>query len=925
MKWLSSSSNKAQVSTRSNDEDDEEYEKAYRRSFSLSTDYFKNHCYVVGGTGQGKTNFLLLLIGALSKEEVLSKEPCSIIVIDPHGHASLDGARMLMKKREKEKVMVFDPNHTSFAMNPLEISGSFKELTNEKRLQKIQNQVGQLVSILVDVLGTDEAKSPRMLWIFRGCLYFLYMLGNDITFLDLYQLLIYMMELTRSNRQEVIAKLFEKVKVDEEITRKTIEAISNYNAEAYTVVLNRISNFTIPPGSITTRTFCSRKTTIPFDKIMDTPGMVTFFRLSKTDLPPDFREVFTNTLLLNIWFRILERNGTRNHVYLFVDEFQTVQKLEALESMVSEGRKFGLSLVMANQTISQIKRKPLLDSLIGNCSLIGTYTTGPSDAKMLSELFGREHYETIFRLSRGQMMMRLRPAIGSMPRTEIHTFPKAQIPPPEEIPKEEDVIHYMERDLENLYGGALEARRPIYDDEKRDVMLELGECPLDTIQWEILSHLKTYEKISLSSVEPSGCVNTASHIQQELRIMHGWRDHEISYAFLYLEDTNQIRRVPAYGKVNRGMDDPRPNVVSDLSRSMDFLYELTEDAREKYFDALKPASPRAGNIVHLAAIQKRREECWKNMEFVIVDDGEHSDKRPDLLILRPEQEEPSNQDRRGWKRESELLKPYMAEEIETHPQRHKDRVLHNYEKNYANYHKTKAGMVRMIRFDVLMQEYVQPVKEILRDKDTNSYTVAFLDLGFSKDALLKRLKEEESLDATKLGVQEQDESANESIQKKARELKDMKYQDNAIQSILLREFGQERIAEIRKAIGLFSSSSDIMVKVGQSSTTQQATIDHRDADLSEQSDQDESAESTLPDTSFILKKFVEAGIIRPDDDIFTLELDQAGKALAKSTRQVRRYVSKIKDEGLLIKVSRRNYRLTEKGREIIQCFSDIAP
>ena len=813
---------------------------------SLLLPYFKNHAYVIGATGFGKTNFLLDFIDALSSEDAQSKEPCSIIVIDPHGPASTDGARMLMKKHWKEKVLIFDPNHTSFGLNPLEIRGSFSAMNDRQRLQKIQNQVGQLVSILVDVLGTDEAKAPRMMWIFRGCLYFLFMLGNNVTFLDLYQLMIFLMELTRANREKVIQEIFQNARVDDDITKKTIEAISHYNADAYSVVLNRISNFTIPPGSITTRTFCSRKTTIPFDRIMNTPGMVTFFRLSKADLPSDFRELLTNTLLLNIWYRILERQGEGHQVYLIIDEFQTVQKLEALETIISEGRKFKLSLIMVNQNLSQIERKPLVDSLLGNCGFIGAHQTGPRDAKALCELFGEEYLETMPLLKVGQMVIRLRPSDGSMPSTEIHTFPLADIPKQDESARE-DVIQYMENELEKAYGGAVEDRKPIWQKKADDTMASHGYAPRNTLECEILLHLRNYENVELKDGE---CINTASHLEYELRKSHGWNDVQIRNAFLSLEGAGLIEKRAVFGKINQGKDDPHPNNVSELSSSKTLMYNLRVEAKEKYFGPLKIASARAGDLVHLAAIAKRREECWKNGEWVFVDLGERKEKRPDMEILRPGTY--SVQTRDGIKTyESDAMDLYAAEEVETDPLRHKVQVLKNYDKNFSNYHPSASAMYKVIRFDVLLEEHISQIKEILREKDPNTYTVKLVDLGFSRAELEQRLgedylgaaptpaeqgssspagavntlpkndfinpwwweaetamkREPPAKDEQKPAIKKEapkDEKSTQPptqvIERRAKELRDMGYKDNAVQGNLLREFGSERADEIKKAI-----------------------------------------------------------------------------------------------------------------------------
>gem|GEM_PF-7098280 len=55
--------------------------------------------------------------------------------------------------------------------------------------------------------------------------------------------------------------------------------------------------------------------------------------------------------------RVKNQQSDRKPFFLYVDEFQSVTT-QSFVSLISEGRKFGLGLVLANQFISQIGSAP---------------------------------------------------------------------------------------------------------------------------------------------------------------------------------------------------------------------------------------------------------------------------------------------------------------------------------------------------------------------------------------------------------------------------------------------------------------------------------------------------------------------------------------------------------------------------------------
>ncbi|MFN8103929.1 MAG: type IV secretory system conjugative DNA transfer family protein [Acidimicrobiia bacterium] len=68
---------------------------------------------------------------------------------------------------------------------------------------------------------------------------------------------------------------------------------------------------------------------------------------------------------------------------LYLDEFQSFTT-SALDTMVSEGRKFGLELVLANQFFSQL-RAPIREAIFGNVGTKMIFRVGARDAALLEE------------------------------------------------------------------------------------------------------------------------------------------------------------------------------------------------------------------------------------------------------------------------------------------------------------------------------------------------------------------------------------------------------------------------------------------------------------------------------------------------------------------------------------------------------------
>ena len=75
----------------------------------------------------------------------------------------------------------------------------------------------------------------------------------------------------------------------------------------------------------------------------------------------------------------------RRDFYLYIDEFQNFAT-KAFATILSEARKYRLSLIVANQFTSQLQEE-VKDAIFGNVGTIMAFTLGKDDAEIISGQF----------------------------------------------------------------------------------------------------------------------------------------------------------------------------------------------------------------------------------------------------------------------------------------------------------------------------------------------------------------------------------------------------------------------------------------------------------------------------------------------------------------------------------------------------------
>ena len=431
------------------------------------------------------------------------------------------------------------------------------------------------------------------MWIFKGALYYLYTISDRPTFKDLYRILVDFISLPK----ETIEQMLKSRRINDEIIRSTIEAISKLQKDAFAPVINRIANFVLPPQSITSRTFCARTSKLDFAE-MTTPGRLTIFRITKS-LPYDFRRLISASIVMRFYFEVekraarLERAGepptARTPIILAIDEFQNISDLKLLDTILSESRKFGLYLWMVNQNIHQI-RPELYSAIGGNVGPIFCFRVGTEDATRMAELIAPSSSEKVrkklIKLPDYACVVRKRPHgddVASKPLI-FDPFPKVREP----LYEMKDVIAFMKGEMEERYGGAEEATDLVYKSLKQRVEeAAASEDSSDTsrvafmpIHWKILT--MAYLKVLSDdySVE-------YSRLRSNLYHNFTWKTSDVQQALNDLVNKGYLTQTFVRQEyIIKGKDEfgnpirvpPDPSNMDDMERSRTVVYTLTPRA-----------------------------------------------------------------------------------------------------------------------------------------------------------------------------------------------------------------------------------------------------------------------------------------------------------------------------------------------------------
>ncbi|NLA42637.1 type IV secretion system DNA-binding domain-containing protein [Candidatus Saccharibacteria bacterium] len=321
------------------------------------------HVYIIGQTGAGKSGLLELF--ALS--DIYHNQGYAII--DPHGDFAVNNMKFIPAHRVKD-VVYFNPADTAHPVgfNPLEVSDP-----NMK-----SNISSEVIGVLKRMFG--DSWGPRLEYILRYTI--LALLDRpDPTMLDITRMLT-----DKKFRKETIEYCQDTV-----VLQFWKVEFASWNdkfvAEAVAPVLNKVGAFTANP--VIRNIIGQPKSTFNIREIMD-QGKILVVNLSKGLIGEDNASILGSFLVTKVQLAAMSRSDIpdvrdRRPFYLYVDEFQNFAT-DSFATILSEARKYGLNLTVANQYISQMS-ETVRGAVFGNVGTMISFRVSAEDAQVLAQQF----------------------------------------------------------------------------------------------------------------------------------------------------------------------------------------------------------------------------------------------------------------------------------------------------------------------------------------------------------------------------------------------------------------------------------------------------------------------------------------------------------------------------------------------------------
>ena len=162
---------------------------------------------------------------------------------------------------------------------------------------------------------------------------------------------------------------------------------SRFQAEAVAPVLNKVGAFTANP--IIRNIIGQPESRFDIRKTMD-EGKILILNLSRGLIGEDNANILGAMIITKIQLAAMSRADIariedRRPFYLYVDEFQNFAT-DSFAVILSEARKYGLYLTLANQYISQMSPE-VKSAVFGNVGTIVSFRISPDDAPFLEKYF----------------------------------------------------------------------------------------------------------------------------------------------------------------------------------------------------------------------------------------------------------------------------------------------------------------------------------------------------------------------------------------------------------------------------------------------------------------------------------------------------------------------------------------------------------
>jgi hypothetical protein len=331
------------------------------------------HLYVIGQTGTGKTTILKQMI----IQDI--KNGDGVCFIDPHGSDIQDILANIPPERYRD-VIYFDPGYVArpMALNMLEYDVRYPE---QKTFV-----VNEMLSIFNKLFDMKTAGGPMFEQYFRNAaLLILDDPSTGSTLVDLSRVLsdkVYRASKLAVCRNPIVVQFWK------EVAEKAGGEASLANMVPY--ITSKFDGFL--SNDIMRPIIAQERSSFNFREVMDS-RKILLVNLSKGRLGDINSHLIGLILVGKILMAALSRAdvltspppGGIAPFYLYIDEFQNVTT-DSIATILSEARKYKLSLTIAHQFIGQLDDS-IKNAVFGNVGSMSVFRVGSEDAEFLAKQF----------------------------------------------------------------------------------------------------------------------------------------------------------------------------------------------------------------------------------------------------------------------------------------------------------------------------------------------------------------------------------------------------------------------------------------------------------------------------------------------------------------------------------------------------------
>ena len=336
------------------------------------------HCYLIGQTGTGKSTVLKSMI----LDDIANG--MGVCAIDPHGDLITDLLAQIPAHR-RDDVIVIDPTNSDA---PIGLN-LFEYETQAEREMAIQ-----LFEKIIELLEYAKGTPP----LYMGPVFFQHLRNNAYwvtqdpldpgTVIELYNMYAIKNYAERwDHHTQNDSKL---------ITWHRVLKSNDYHKQgdeghtSFSYFTSKFEDFIF--DTRIRRIFGQKHSTINFFEAMNTQKII-LINLSRGLLSEVASTFIGGVILAKLQQAALKRAelpiAQRPTFAIYVDEFQNYTS-DSFISLLSESRKYGIALTLANQFLAQIENKRIIQAILGNVGTIISFRVGLADAETLTPRFAPE-------------------------------------------------------------------------------------------------------------------------------------------------------------------------------------------------------------------------------------------------------------------------------------------------------------------------------------------------------------------------------------------------------------------------------------------------------------------------------------------------------------------------------------------------------